>query len=179
MIPFYLLYFLVQTSALSLPGTTVLSASIDVVLTLSIDSGDGLPGNRHQITSKTSDDPFHWLIHPSRRIDALAYLWIYSMYSHVFYHIITIYSLYLQNIVREFGKVTTAECRYNTVQCNMVLLTPLQGLKQNINKKLKAQNTPSVLPWRASYGVYLVNILENKNNCVVTAPHSIMQLPTK
>ena len=63
------------------------------------------------------------------------------------------------------------ECRYNAVQYNMILHTSLQKLGQNINHWLKPQKTPHTSPWRASYGMSFVNILD-KIGRVITAPHS-------
>ena len=61
------------------------------------------------------------------------------------------------------------ECRYNAVQYNMVLLTSLRWLRQDINQNLWPQKTIHASPWRASYGVSFVRILE-KNDRVITVP---------
>ena len=52
------------------------------------------------------------------------------------------------------------ECHYNVVEFNMVLHTSLQEVRQNINQRLNPQKTLHTSPWRASYGVSFVNILE-------------------
>ena len=60
----------------------------------------------------------------------------------------------------------TVECRYNAVQCNMVLHTPLQQVRQNINEKLSPQKIHHMSPY---YGVYFVNVWE-KDDLVIMAP---------
>ena len=40
----------------------------------------------------------------------------------------------------------TVECRYNTVQYNMILYTSLRWLEQNINVSLNPQKTPHNSP---------------------------------
>ena len=61
------------------------------------------------------------------------------------------------------GKHNKAECRCNVVH-TMVLHIPLQEARQNINQS-EAES------WLASYGIFVVNILE-KICCVITEPHS-------
>ena len=46
----------------------------------------------------------------------------------------------------------------------------LQSLMQNINQRLYLQKTPHISPYRASYGISIVNILE-KIDRVITGPH--------
>ena len=41
----------------------------------------------------------------------------------------------------------------------MVLQTSLHWLRQNLNQSLESEKTPHASPWRASYGVSLVEIL--------------------
>ena len=62
------------------------------------------------------------------------------------------------------------KCHYNTVRYNMILLSLLHWLKQNINQTLNWQKTPHTSPSRASYRVSIVRIWE-KIDCVITAPH--------
>ena len=64
------------------------------------------------------------------------------------------------------------ECCYIVNYYNMLLHTSLQELRQNINQRLNPQKTPHTLPWRASYGVSFVNILE-KIDDVITTLHCI------
>ena len=66
----------------------------------------------------------------------------------------------------------TVECRYNAVQYNKILHTSLQWRDQNINKRLNLQKTHHTSPYRASYGVSFVIILD-KIDRVITTPHCI------
>ena len=61
----------------------------------------------------------------------------------------------------------TVECRYNAVQNNMVLHTPLQQVRQNINEKLSPKEIHHISPY---YRVYFVNVWE-KDDLVIMAPH--------
>ena len=63
----------------------------------------------------------------------------------------------------------TLEYRYNKVQYNMILYTWLQRLGQNMNVSINPQKTPHNSPWRVSYGMSFVMILE-KIDRVITAP---------
>ena len=49
----------------------------------------------------------------------------------------------------------------------------MQELRQNIKKIMDPQKTPHKSHWRASYGVFFVDILE-KIDRVLTAPHCII-----
>ena len=62
------------------------------------------------------------------------------------------------------------ECRYNAVRYSTILHSTLQRLKSNINRNLNPQKTPHISPWRASYGVSLIRIV-NKIGRVITVPH--------
>ena len=52
----------------------------------------------------------------------------------------------------------------------MILHTSLQELRQNINQRLSPKKTPHTLPWRVSYGVSFMNLLE-KIDHVIMAMH--------
>ena len=52
----------------------------------------------------------------------------------------------------------------------MILHTSLQELRQNINQRLSPKKTPHTSPWRASYGMSFMNILE-KIDHVIKALH--------
>ena len=75
------------------------------------------------------------------------------------------------------GQYVTVRRRYNAVQCNSILHTSLQRLRQrNINEGSNTQNgrTPNTSPKRASYGMSFV-MLWKKIDRVITAPYCISQ----
>ena len=49
---------------------------------------------------------------------------------------------------------------YNTVEYIMLFYTALQWMMQNIHQSSYSHKTPHITPSRASYGVYIVRILE-------------------
>ena len=57
--------------------------------------------------------------------------------------------------------------RYNAVCYNMILNTPLQWLRQNINQSLPSQKTPHNSPSRASYGVSIARKLTTYNRAAL------------
>ena len=69
-------------------------------------------------------------------------------------------------------KIYIVMCRYNAVEYDLIWKTSLQWLRQSINQSLNPQNTPHTSPWRASYGICFVRIL-NEINHVITTPHFI------
>ena len=60
----------------------------------------------------------------------------------------------------------------NTVKYNMMLHISMQWLRQNINQGFNSYKTPLTSPWRASYGVSFVKILE-EIVLVIMAPDCI------
>ena len=63
-------------------------------------------------------------------------------------------------------KVNTVECRYNVVQCIMVLFATIQWQEQNINQLCNRKRQPITRP----LGVSIARILK-KIDPVITAPH--------
>ena len=72
--------------------------------------------------------------------------------------------LYLKHVIN------TIKCHYNTFQYNITFRPSLQELRQNINQRWNPQKTSHSSPWRASYRVFFVNILETTDR-VTMAPH--------
>ena len=58
------------------------------------------------------------------------------------------------------------------VQYNMILDASLQWQMQNINQAMSPQKTPHTSPWRVSYGVSFVRMVE-KIDHVIMVPHCI------
>ena len=60
----------------------------------------------------------------------------------------------------EGGRIDTAQRRYNEVHYKMTLHTAPCWLKQNLIQSLNSQKTPHTSPSQASYGVYVLMILQ-------------------
>ena len=61
----------------------------------------------------------------------------------------------------------TVKCLHNTVQCNKILHTSLQELRQNINQMLNTHKTRHTSPWWASYGVSVVKSFDKIDHAIM------------
>ena len=91
------------------------------------------------------------------------YIYLYSM-SHMHLPCCALLCLVYSSV--------TGRCCYNMVKYNMILDTTLQWLRLKLKQSFNLQKTPHISPWRVSYGLSFVRILE-KIDCIIMAPHCI------
>ena len=79
---------------------------------------------------------FYWNLPEANELKCcLSILMVFTMYTH-------------HNHIRPFELHYTAGCHYNTVQYKLIMHTPLQWLKSNINQSLSIQTHPVSHPNR-------------------------------